>query len=37
MLFESPDLRLDELLKNVGAGELQLPDFQRDSPGTTRG
>ncbi len=29
MPFESPDWRLDDLLKNVGSGELQLPDFQR--------
>ncbi|MCR3752684.1 DUF262 domain-containing protein [Lentzea californiensis] len=30
MPFESPDWRLDELLKDVGAGKIQLPDFQRE-------
>jgi hypothetical protein len=29
MPFESPDWRLDELLRSVGSGALQLPDFQR--------
>jgi len=30
MPFESPDWRLDDLLRHVGAGLIQLPDFQRD-------
>src|SRR5262245_35867444 len=29
MPFESPDWRLDDLLRVVGSGALQLPDFQR--------
>jgi hypothetical protein len=28
--FESPDWRLDELLRCVGTGKIQLPDFQRE-------
>lgn len=28
--FQSPDLPLDELLSNVKAGKVQLPDFQRE-------
>lgn len=28
--FESPDVRLDDLLKDVGKGKIQLPDFQRE-------
>jgi hypothetical protein len=28
--FESPDMRLDDLLKDVGKGIIQLPDFQRE-------
>jgi len=30
MPFESPDWRLDELLRDVGTGKIQLPDFQRE-------
>lgn len=31
MPFDSPDLNLgNELLKDVGAGKIRLPDFQRD-------
>lgn len=30
MPFESPDYALDELLKQAGAGKIQLPDFQRE-------
>jgi uncharacterized protein with ParB-like and HNH nuclease domain len=29
MPFDSPDYDLEELLKDVGSGEIQLPDFQR--------
>lgn len=28
--FDSPDLQLDQLLKDIAAGDIQLPDFQRD-------
>ena len=30
MPFESPDYLLSELMKNVGNGTIQLPDFQRE-------
>src|SRR6266545_6926174 len=30
MPFESPDWRLDDLLKDVRVGKIQLPDFQRE-------
>ena len=30
MPFDSPDLNLGELLKDVGTGKIRLPDFQRD-------
>ncbi len=30
MPFESPDYRLDELMRDVGNGKIQLPDFQRE-------
>jgi len=28
--FDSPDLQLDQLLKDIASGDIQLPDFQRD-------
>lgn len=28
--FDSPDLNLGELLRDVGSGKIRLPDFQRD-------
>lgn len=30
MPFDSPDLNLGDLLKDVGCGKIRLPDFQRD-------
>ena len=30
MPFDSPDINLGELLKDVGCGKIRLPDFQRD-------
>ena len=27
--FDSPDLNLGELLRDVGSGKIRLPDFQR--------
>ena len=30
MPFDSPDLNLGELLRDVGSGKIRLPDFQRD-------
>lgn len=30
MPFDSPDLNLGELLRDVGTGKIRLPDFQRD-------
>src|SRR2546423_7012178 len=30
MPFDSPDLNLGDLLKDVGNGKIRLPDFQRD-------
>ncbi len=30
MPFDSPDLNLGDLLKDVGSGKIRLPDFQRD-------
>src|SRR4051794_25968148 len=30
MPFDSPDLNLGDLLKDVGKGKIRLPDFQRD-------
>ena len=30
MPFESPDYPLGELLKQASAGQIQLPDFQRE-------
>ncbi|MHA6784932.1 GmrSD restriction endonuclease domain-containing protein [Pseudonocardia saturnea] len=30
MPFESPDWRLEDLLREVGNGKIQLPDFQRE-------
>lgn len=28
--FDSPDLNLGDLLRDVGSGKIRLPDFQRD-------
>ncbi|MGH9124256.1 MAG: GmrSD restriction endonuclease domain-containing protein, partial [Acidimicrobiales bacterium] len=30
MPFDSPDLMLGDLLREVGQGKVQLPDFQRE-------
>lgn len=30
MPFDSPDLMLDDLLRMVGLGKVQFPDFQRE-------
>ena len=30
MPFDSPDLNLGDLLREVGSGKIRLPDFQRD-------
>ena len=30
MPFESPDWPLEELLEDIDAGKIQLPDFQRE-------